>query len=267
MFRMKALAAAVLVATSGVASAAMDLPSTGTSSLFLMAYDNVALRTYSFDTGLSYEQFFAGGRTAGTGVTTAGTTFSFTLPSFSTFLAGLDTANVRWGVFGGDQNQSLGPTGAGVMMTGSGTGGTVAGNTRVANINGNNSNMINDHNFLGTHPTAANGWAIKNSDPGQLNSDGGYGGRMLGSANNFNGNTSFNVTGAIGDSLNFFLFDRGTPLVTTKSTFQNALGNATWTLSSNGNLVYTAPVPEPGTYAMMLAGLLTLGAVARRRMK
>ncbi len=37
-----------------------------------------------------------------------------------------------------------------------------------------------------------------------------------------------------------------------------------WTLQMDGDLVY-APVPEPSTYAMMAAGLLGLGLVARRR--
>jgi hypothetical protein len=31
------------------------------------------------------------------------------------------------------------------------------------------------------------------------------------------------------------------------------------------NLGGVAPIPEPGTWAMMLGGLLGLGAVARRR--
>ncbi|MBL8383990.1 MAG: PEP-CTERM sorting domain-containing protein [Burkholderiales bacterium] len=31
------------------------------------------------------------------------------------------------------------------------------------------------------------------------------------------------------------------------------------------NLTYTTPVPEPGTYAMLLAGLALVGSIARRR--
>jgi len=38
------------------------------------------------------------------------------------------------------------------------------------------------------------------------------------------------------------------------------------TFSNPGTLVTTAPIPEPSTYAMMLAGLALLGSIARRRM-
>jgi hypothetical protein len=40
-------------------------------------------------------------------------------------------------------------------------------------------------------------------------------------------------------------------------------GGPSWTALSNGAV--SAPVPEPGTYAMLLGGLGLLGAVARRR--
>jgi hypothetical protein len=41
---------------------------------------------------------------------------------------------------------------------------------------------------------------------------------------------------------------------------------ATWTWNdATGALTYTVPVPEPGTYAMFLAGVAAMSLVVRRR--
>jgi hypothetical protein len=69
-------------------------------------------------------------------------------------------------------------------------------------------------------------------------------------------------TSAVGDSASFFyLTGRSTTAINEQ--FENS---AAFTFSSNGILNYsTAPVPEPETYGMLLAGLGVIGFVARRR--
>jgi hypothetical protein len=269
MIRLKAMAAAVLLATCGMASAQMALPETGNGSLTFVAYDPVTLTTYSFNTGRFFQGFLPSPATTGN-VTAPGTTFSFALPSWSSFMgtAGLAAANVLWGVFASD---GLAPTG--VMTTGA-SAGTVTGLTRVNNINNNFVGpFANAHNFLGTHPASSTGHAIYQTTAAAAGTDSAYGGYLFGASNNFNGNTSFSVLGSIGQSLGFYLFTGSnlgvnacTPGACTRYTYGNAFGNSSWTLNTDGTLQYTAPVPEASTYAMMLAGLLTLGFVARRRM-
>jgi len=245
-FRMKALAAAALVAVSGLANATIDNGQTGNGELFLMAYDTTSQQTYSFDTGLLMSAFSP----------SASPLEAFTLTGFSSFLATATASTVRWGVYAIDR---LAPTS---LYT------TAAANPSLTNPNLlkiNNSNgalasFINDANQRGNHATDANGYFLQTSAPFGPN-DFSYGGNILGANGNFSSNLSFNTTGGLGDTLSFLRFTAGNPAGSTRTAF-----GGSWSLGANDTLIFQ-PVPEPGTYALMLAGLLTLGAVARRRSK
>lgn len=251
--RFKAIAlAAVLAVTGGANAAVVTGPGIDNGELFFVAYDPTNLLTYSFDLGIGFQSFAPNSAST-----------SFSLAGFSTFLDQVGSANlagVRWGVFGIDGSS---PTGLLTTQNGSSTSNQV-GITRISNITGAVSSFFAIHNAQGTHATTANGWTIHTTAAGGGGTDLGYGGRLVGSGNNFNTNSPFVVTGALSNSLSFQRFTNPGTVTSTRTTFAGVAGPSSFRVNGT-NLVFTAPVPEPSTYALMLAGLGTLGFMARRR--
>jgi hypothetical protein len=227
-FQMKALAAASMLAVSGLATAAIDLSATGgarpTSEMVFVAYDAANNITYSRDLGTMISEFnFA----------TNGTRVASVLTGWDTFLntAGLALENVRWGLFA---NDVVSPVATYVSTPGAH--GTNPNTTRAASINAAMTNLINLHNFAGTHATEADGWAVMtttgNAQAGTMYNV--FTAQQLGGAN-----------ARLDQSQTFLSFTAPTPGGSTRNVFGNTMGPGLFSVS-NGNLMYaTAPIPEP----------------------
>lgn len=294
-FKMNLVALAALVA-AGAAHAELklgDFSNTSDlgSSVLFVAQDNAGTKgSYSADLGrlmadlLPTGALNAGNTTATWNLATNAVTvngvaqsggfqYSAQWTSFQTLLAG---SSYQWGVFAADSNYVAGTAtdGYNLLFTTSVANRSFSvSDDAIFNSPGNVDQYISTNQGLGTHQAGVNGAAtVSNSGTQYLgttlaaNGEGSLGPAGLG-GNNFlnNVNSAAVVMRTQFDSVNN---------VTT--TYQLGLAGqsvagivdgteATFTFDGTTLTYQVSAVPEPQTYAMLLAGLAAVGFVARRR--
>lgn len=121
--------------------------------------------------------------------------------------------------------------------------------------------FIAPHNSIGTHVSNLDGGSSSlDSTSSKASANNGFGSGM-----NWLTKASFNATADAGTAMSFFYIDTNQAGTVARNI---QFGDVTFNFdAAAGTLTYdvAAAVPEPESYAMFLAGLGMLGAVARRR--
>ncbi len=281
-FQLKALAAALALAVTLPAHAAIDIAggTSGNSSLVLTLLDRVGTISATFDLGKNYSDFSVSPNVASntsvlggfpvTGVDAPGVSFSWNLTqgdyaaAYTSFLSIGSLANTTWGVLAGDVT-GAGNGGRGYITTASAAGSgitTSAISTDVANLDTYLKEVNFDpNNLVTTQTTAANGGSTAIAG----RSYAGY--AVIQPDGSLSGKGPITM-GAVGADMKVIqLSTIGSSLTQANQyTFAN---NAHFNLSSTGLLTYSttavAAVPEADTWAMMFMGLGLMGFIARRK--
>ena len=270
--KMKVLAVAMLAAASS-ANAAIDLGTTGNSSLFLTIVDTTNNVSFLADLGKNFSDFnVASTNFANSGVTASGTSFSWDMttadwaPIYSTFVSAASaSSNWKWAVSATD-GAGTGAGSRSFISSYSSLGSSITTTQTIQAIG-------NFDSYLGPNTTSftvatnmntvANGAGVSNSGQGYAigvgyKADGRFGGSSGGVIALQSIGTDAGVAQYViaGSSL--------TP--STRTLFDNG---AKFNLASNGLLTYSTapvtPVPEADTWMLMLLGLGLMGYKSTRK--
>jgi hypothetical protein len=214
-----------------------------TGSLFLYVFEDrqanpAATNSAIFDLGLatSFD-------------TTSNHSFDLSATTgWTSYVSGMNLANVHWGVFGA---AGSGGTGSSLFSTFSVVPASIAGGALNTSITNYNAEIALYGSKAGLNTQTTNDLADSNAWDDNA------------------GKLPATLTAGLGGSMDFFKYtSTGTKATSyaTKTAFATGGDADYFTLDSTGHLSYVAaPVPEADSYAMMLAGLGLVGYMVRRR--
>jgi hypothetical protein len=292
------VAAAVMAVAAGGAQAAITNsgpgPLTGNSSVLFVAMDGADGTTPAnslvVDLGVSMAAFLkvTPGVSTSAGVLSGPGTFVWNFGANTRTVGGANVAGdyawsgavegffdnaqggVRWGVIAADGisgaiSGSNTLTGRNLLATGSPTQANITGLTQsavVSNGEGSFRNFVAAQTGTGTHGSNADGASTATAGSAFLNTV------MRG---NFGGQLPWNYLSAVDTTTNLFLVNQlANPVVYQLGLSYGvdillASGATTARYDSLNSTLTVTAVPEPETYAMLLAGLAMIGSLVRRR--